>query len=152
MRTTGRRPTNGIDLGRTWIVQLERQDYTDEEQRLHDIGLAKAKRKRKHKGGTWKVDSFRLREKEPYRAGDRLIMVTTEPDGRAMVDPPAVVLGAMRYRLRGRFVYVELPRIRRKSVTLLARQIGGDAERRLMRGGRVSTGAFLEKLLRAFKI
>lgn len=146
-RFSGRRT-----LSRMWLVNLVRADWTEEEQRVHDSGLETARSRRQH-ARTWTLDSFRWHSRAPYLKGDRVVQLVRERDGRTMIHPPGVVLDARRFELgrtRKSFVYLELPPVRRKSLNLLARQIGYGAKKRLMRGGRVGVGPFLDGLLRAF--
>jgi hypothetical protein len=149
-RRSRERPDAGLD--RTWLVHLVRREWTPGEWAVHDSGMREAK-KRRHHQRTWDVDSFRWSSKPPYRRGDQAIVVMTEDSGRVLVDAPGTVLDSRRFeegRRQGSFVYLERPRVRRKALALLARQIGRGSKKRLMRGGPVASGAFLERLLGAF--
>lgn len=122
-RDTSSRPT----LPRLLLAQLEREDWSEREQQLHDKGLVVAKKLRKHPR-SWVMDDFRQTGKCRYVVGDVVIQVTNEGNGRVMVTPPANVIHVLPPRREGNttvsFVYLERPDRNRRQLKSLARALG----------------------------
>lgn len=114
-------------------------------------GQVRAKAKRKYRNQSHALTDFNWPQ-ESFRVGESVVEVTTEDDGRVMVSPPAEVLYTKRWSGREEhcvFVYLEVPRRRRKSLAEVARLLGRGSLKRLRRSGRVSR-AFGDKLRGAF--
>jgi hypothetical protein len=109
------------------LAQLEREDWSEREQQLHDKGLVVAKKRRKHPR-SWVLDDFRWSAKGPFVVGDVVIQVTDEGNGRVMVTPPANVVHVLPPRREGNrtvsFVYLERPDRNRRRLKPFARAVG----------------------------
>ncbi len=144
-KDTSRRPS----LPRLLLAQLERQDWSERDQALHDKALAVAKRRREHPR-TFEMDSFRHTGQCAYQRGDVVIQVIDEGGGRVLVTPPGNVLHVRTRRHRNRqvsFVYLEHPARRRRQLKVMARALGRGAQKRLRSNGVVRDAAFVRALL-----
>lgn len=135
------------------LVQLKQIEWAEAEKAAHDEGMAVAKTKRQHKR-LWKLDSFRWRGSLKMEPGEVVLQITTEDDGRRLVDAPAnvILVQSLPKELGGGgFVYVELPAGgRRRSAESLEKRLGEGGERLLKRSGIVGR-AHAENLLGLWK-
>lgn len=137
-------------LPRVCLAQLVRQDWTEEDEREAEAGAAVAEKERIHEVG-WAVERFRWTGTHPFRKGDMVLQVTTEPDGRVMVSPPGSLLHVHSYprkRGRGNLLYVEVPEHqRRRPLEKLAKRFGRGAKKMLRINGVIRNRALAERLL-----
>lgn len=148
VKDTVDRPT----LPRVLLAKLHREEWSVQDQSLHDAALVVAKKRRK-RPRSFELDSFRLTGKCTYKRNDVVIQVIEEGDGRTLVTPPGNVLH-VRTRRNGQrqvtFVYLEHPARRRRQIKTLARSLGHGALKRLQRDGRVRDVEFSRILLKAW--
>jgi hypothetical protein len=149
-RPDGRTPT----LPKVYLAQLEVVDWSDEEQRIHNVGWQVAERKLKRRGD-WEVDSFQWSSSRGLKTGDVVVQVTEEENGRNFVSPPGNVSHihtGMVGRRRKTFVFVELPaNKRRRPLERLAKKLGHGADYKLHWGGFVRDRLLSLALLKAWQ-
>ncbi len=145
---TSQRPT----LPRLVLAQLKWVTWSERDQELHDSALVVAKKRREHPR-RFVLESFRQSGACVYRRGDLVVLVTEEDDSRVMVAPPGTVLHVRTRRdgnRRTSFVYLERPALHERSVSAIARALGGDAQKRLRRNGLVRSADFARALLKVW--
>jgi hypothetical protein len=144
--TTHHRPI----LPRLFLAQLHLEDWSEREQALHDSGLVTAKKHRKHRS-SYELDSFIHTGKCIYQRGDILIQITDEGKGTVLASPPGNVLNvstASNNKRQISCIYLERPSRRRRSVKVLAKQLGRGSIKRLRRQGLVRDRSFSQALLK----
>ena len=109
-------------MPRVLLTQLCHGRPPEESEGAQESGRGAAKRRmaspRRHV-----VDDFWWRGNCPHRPGDVVLQVVDEGDGRVMVSPPGNVLHLQTWRRGSRrvtFVYLEVPKARRKELGRLA--------------------------------
>lgn len=141
------------DLPTLRIAQLVLKDPPAGSENAQKVGEKVARTKRK-KRGTHILEDIHWSGNCPFHIGDTIVQVVDEGAGEKLVCPPANVIHTKKWR-RGQkcvmFVYLEVPKRRRKRLNLLAKQLGYGAKKRLGRGGQVKDQAFAEKLRTAWK-
>jgi hypothetical protein len=140
-------------LPRVLLAQLEREDYSERDQALHDAGMLVAKKRQDHPR-SFELESFRWSGKCPYRCDDVVIQVTDEGSRRVLVAPPGNVVYVRRRRDGNSlvsFVYVERPARRRRQVKAIAQTLGYP-EKRLRSRGLIRDSTFAEALLNIWAI
>lgn len=141
-------------LPRLHLAQLVRYEFEEAEVAAHEQGMAVAKKKRQHKR-LWKLDSFRWHGTLNIAPGEVVLQVTTEDDGRRLVDPPANVIFVQNLPKGlggGAFIFVEQPAdLRRRSAESLAKRLGEGGDKLLKRSGVVRNRAHAETLLGLWK-
>jgi hypothetical protein len=117
------------------LVQLEEVgDWSKQEVTEHDSGWV-ARRYREH-SRSWTTDSFQCDWPHSFQKHDKLVMITEVEAGRFLVHPPGAVLHTRRSRIGTRaFVYLEVPKRRRRALQAVAEQMGRGAAKRLRRNG-----------------
>jgi hypothetical protein len=146
-----RRSSSRAEVPPLRVVQLARVEWPESEAELHSRGLRKARARREHRNG-WSVQSFRLTGQCRIARGEQAMQVVDEGRGRKLVEPPGTVLNVVhRMTRRGRvvYVYVEVPKVRRRPRALMiAREIGRGARKTLMRDGVVRNQALAQRILK----
>jgi hypothetical protein len=135
-----------------FLAQLVREDPPTESDKASNAGqkiaLSLQKKPKKHT-----VEWIWMPDECPYQPGDIVVKVMDEGKGKEMVSAPGTFLNAKKWR-RGTsaltFVYLELPRRKRKSLKKLASSIGGSAVKQLKKDGKASRD-FADRLLAAWK-
>lgn len=143
---TRRRKSSG-DLR---IVQLEREEWSEEITAAAERAVKRARAKRKHPR-VWTTDCFR--HSATIRPGHRVVMVTREDDGRMFVDPPADVLDVYPYgsgKGRRKIVCVELPKTRRRSLERVVAACGRGSKKALLGDGIVRDPRLRDALLQVW--
>lgn len=139
-------------LPRLFLAQLRLQDWSEEDQALHDAEIVMAKKRQEHVR-SYELDSFRQTGKCVYRRGDVVVQVTNEGEGRVLVSPPGNVVHVRTRSDGGRrvsFVYLEHLARRRRPVKALARTLGRGALKKLRRNRQVRNPEFARELLKAW--
>ena len=146
---TSKRPS----LPRLLLAQLHLEDWSEQDQALHDAAMLVAKTRREHPR-SFEMESFRNTGRCAYQRGDVVIQVTDEGSGNVLVTPPGNVLH-VRTRHDGNglvsFICLERPLRRRRSVRSLAREIGC-TQRRLRRDGVIRDSGFAQALLNIWTV
>jgi hypothetical protein len=137
-------------LPRLLLAQLVREDWNQEDQRLHDAGEGVARKRRQHPR-SFVLDSFRYTGQCRYRRGDIVIQITDEGSSRRMMDAPGNVLYVRtRWTIKRQvsFIYVERPATRPRAISTIAKKLGRGASKHLVRNGLVRNATFRESLLK----
>lgn len=90
----------------------------------------------------------------PFNRRDKVVQIVDETGRRTLVSPPGSVIYTRKWRRKNRkltYVYLEVPVRRRISLKTLARKLGRDSRKRLLRGGRVRRD-FAERLLAVWNL
>jgi hypothetical protein len=133
------------------LVSVE--DYPSGSEATKEKADKKAKEKRQHRK-SHELDVFHIHGNSPHRVGETVMQVVDEGGGRKYVVPPGNVIYKKKWRngaKHGTFVYVEIPRRRRKRLAVLVKQVGYGAKKRLSRNGKVANRALVERILAAWK-
>lgn len=149
VKESGGRPS----LPRLLLAQLELEDWSEDDQALHDAAVTVAEERRKHPR-SFELNSFRYTGVSPYRRGDVVVQVTDEGSGNVFVEAPGNVLHVRtRRNRRGQvtFVFLERPARRRRRVKDLASALGC-TQKRLRRQGVVREQALARALLNAWAV
>jgi hypothetical protein len=137
-------------IPRLKIIHLYREDWSDKEQEVYETGLVIAKRKLARKPNS-ELDNFRCSGSKGFNPNDVVIQITDEGNRRFLVSPPGNVIYIRRYRKtrgRGFFVYLELPKDkRRRNLHKVIGSLGAGARKKLKREGLVRDSAFARDLL-----
>src|SRR5207253_2765589 len=80
---TSKRPS----LPRLFLAQLHLEEWSEQDQALHDAAMLVAKRRREHPRSA-ELESFRYRGMCAYQRDDVVIQVTDEGSGGVLVTPP----------------------------------------------------------------
>jgi PLD-like domain len=151
----GKRPAKALkrksrsDLPRLFLAQLELIDPPEGSDDAYQKGLLVAKSRRKY-GRSYVLDDFSWGKTSLFRPGDKIVQVVNEGGNRRLIDAPADVIHTRKWSRNGRhvkFVYVELPNVRRISLDKLAKRLGYGAKKKLNRNGLVRDRVFAGKLL-----
>lgn len=113
-----------------------------------EAGEKIARSRRKHRA-THQLDTFHWRVNSPLKRGQSVMQIIDEGDGQVFVSPPGNIIHTKKWwsaKRAGMYVYVELPKQRRKRLDIFCKQLGYGAKKRLSRSGRVADTAFAEKL------
>jgi hypothetical protein len=140
-------------LPRLLLAQLELEDWSEDDQALHDAAVTVAEKRLKHPR-SFELDSFRYIGVNPYRRGDVVLQVTDEGNGNVFVEAPGNVLHVKTRRdRRGQvtFVFLERPARRRRRVKVLASALGC-TQKRLRRQGVVREQALARALLNVWAV
>lgn len=133
------------------LVKLTRRELpTGADDAILDERKIAIRKRRKH--ATHELDEF-CWPSSSIREHESVVQVTSEKDGKGMVSPPGKVLHTKVWsngKARCTFVYLEVPRRKRKSLQALAEQLGKGSRKRLSRSGRVNT-EFAERLRSAWR-
>jgi len=144
----GRRKASFAQTSPLRLAQLELEDWPEEIQETHAVGLAEAERRKKARGS--EVESYRLVGNRIPALRDDVVQVTDEGKGAPFVHPPGKVIHLRRHRTGRRpctFVYLELPAAyRRVRADALARRLGRGAKKLLSKDGLVRNGDFAAAL------
>ena len=141
------------DLPALRIDHLVLKDYPTGTEATKEKADKKAKEKRKHRN-THVLDEFHVYGNCPHHDGDTVMQVVDEGGGRKFVVPPGNVIHTEKWRngaKHGTFVYLEIPRRRRKRLTVLAKKVGYGAKKRLNRNGKVANPVLVEKIRAAWE-
>ncbi len=149
---TRRRPERGAkpELSRVILAHLSSDLPPEGSEDAEEAGEAVAKGRRSHPR-SHVIDDFWWRGPCPYQAGDIVIQVTADANGRKLVSPPGKVVHLRKWRGRGRgctFVYLELPKRRRIGLKALEKRLKPASRKRLHRGGKLNSD-LAEEYLRA---
>jgi hypothetical protein len=135
------------------LAQLYLEDYSKQEQALHDAAMPIAKRRQEHPRN-FELDSFLHFGKCPYQRKDVVIQVTDEGSDGIWVTPPGNVL-YVRTRRNGNklvsAVCLERPARRRRQLKTFAQAVRC-SQKRLRRHGLVRDSAFAQALLNTWAI
>jgi len=140
-------------LPRLFLAHLHLEDWSEQDQALHDEAMDVAKKHRKHPR-SFELDSFRQTGKCFYRRGDVIVQVTDEGKSGILVTPPGNVLHVRTRRDRNRrvsFIYVECPDRRRRQIKALTRTLRCP-KKRLLRDGVIRDLAFAQALMNAWAV
>ncbi|MBP7675503.1 MAG: hypothetical protein KBB14_04200 [Thermoanaerobaculia bacterium] len=136
------------------LAQLRLIEWTEEDQKTHEAGLAEAKRRRKKRAST--VESYRLVGSRLPALFDDVIQITDEGDGSPLVAPPGKVIHLRKHRAGSRpgtFVYLEMPSAyRRVRQDALAKRLGRGWKKLLARDGLVRNAEAAASLRSALKV
>ena len=137
------------NLPRVFVTHLVRGDPPIGSENTEEVGfrIAKSRRKRKRE---YVLQNFNWSGRAPFRRGDKIVQVVREAGGERLVDAPGEVLYTREWRRARRrvtFVYLELPRVRRVRVELLASRLGYGSKKKLLRGGLIRDRGFADALL-----
>ena len=149
-KPANKRGTIAPVLPRLFVARLELVDWSDNDEKIHEKGLAEAQQRQQH-GRDYRIESFRLTSRPPYRRYDVIVQVTDEGSGNILVSPPGNVLHVIRRSKGARsvwFVYLECAVRRRRPLSSVARAIGYGAKRKLGRDSMVRNPVFAQALLR----
>ena len=148
-RRTGTNPES--DLPRVLLAQLQLlEDWPDQEQSMHDDGMAIAKERSEHPR-TYELDSFRYTGKCPFKRRDVVLQVTDEGSGNILVTAPGNVLNVKARQMGNTwvsYVYVEHPRVKPRQVNKLAKSLGRGSLKKLRRNGMVQSKSLARALLK----
>lgn len=142
------------DLPTLRIAQLVLKDPPAGSEEAQEEGERAAKSKRKKRTTHVLEDIHWHGRKCPYHRGDTVLQVVNQGNGQKLVSPPANVIHTKPWRrnnMRVTFVYLEVPKRRRKRLERLAKQLGYGAKKRLGRGGKVGDQAFAERIRSAWE-
>lgn len=153
-KSLGKAAANKAALPKLHLAQLERIEWSEAEEAAHEQGMAAAKKKRQHKR-QWELDSFRWHGVLNMAPGEVVLQVTTEDDGRRLVNPPANVIFVQNLPKDlggGAFIFVEQPAgLRRRSAESVGKRLGDGGDKLLKRSGVVRNRAQAETLLGLWK-
>jgi hypothetical protein len=139
------------DIPRVRIAQCHEDDPPAESKDVEEAGR-RAARKRMEKPRSHELDEFWWEgNQSEFLPGEMVVQVTNGGSGRVLVSPPGTVVGVRKGTKRGKrytFVFVEVPKRRRTTLSRLAKRIGRGAKKRLSREGQLRRD-FAERLLRA---
>lgn len=132
------------------MVQLVLQDWSEQENALHDAGEGIAKKRCEHPR-SHELDSFLWTGECRFAAGDQVVQVTDEGSGKKLVSPPGKVI-YVRSRVdkklrRTSIVFVERPAIKRRQIKTLTKQMRHGAGKRLKSNGVVRDMKFYKELM-----
>lgn len=147
---TRRKPRiQGPTLPRVFLMSLQWEDWSEQEQELHAQGVVKAKQFRRHPRA-WIQEDFRYSGRCPYKRGDVVVQISDEGRGKYLVHAPASVLHVTAHERVGRrlfsFVYLERPARRRLQLNSVARAVRC-TKKRLRTNGLVRDREFVRRLM-----
>ncbi len=140
-------------LPRLLIAQLYLEDYSEQEQALHDAAVPVAEKRRKHPR-SFELDAFLHIGKCPYRRDDVVVQVTDQGNRSYLVTPPGNVLHVRTKRVGTKLLSVvclERPAGRRRQLKPMARAMGY-SQKRLHRNGVVRDASFAQALLNTWAV
>jgi hypothetical protein len=131
-------------------VQLSPIDLTEEQEALRDLGEAKAKKQRVHPR-SWVLDDFQRDGRIRIEKDDIVIQVVHEGNGKYLIDAPGNVLhvesSVNMHRRKDSFIFLELPKRRRRSLPSLAKKLGC-THKVLQHDGMLRDRSFAQRLVR----
>jgi len=141
-------------LPRLRIIQLRQIDPPHGTEEMERTGERAAKRKMMNRR-THALETIWLYGGRTSLEHVQLVQVFQQEDGQKFVEPPGVVVHTESRRRRKmwfNFIFVEVPKRRRKSLPRLAKQLGYGAKKLLNRTGWVRNEVLAEKIRTAWGI
>lgn len=130
------------------IAKLVTRAWPEGSESAQEAGEKVARSKWKHRA-THQFDTFHWGGNSSLKRGQSVLQIIDEGDGQVFVSPPGNIIHTKKWRSgkrTGMYVYLELPKQRRKRLNIFCKQLGYGAKKKLSRSGRVADAAFAEKL------
>jgi len=151
-RTSAKRSARAV-LSELRLAKLIVREWPSGSESAQIAGEKVARARRKHRA-THEIDTFHWGGNGAFRRGQSVIQIIDEGAGNVFVSPPGNVINTKKWRSGkrgGMFVYLELPKLRRKRLHIFSKQLGYGAKKKLSRSGRVADVDFAEKIRSAWR-